>query len=103
MSEIENTCTTCIRLKSQGIPVFLFLGCLVETLKEMFPGESEEDLIATLRKNNFDLETSVNDVLCSEAGESILIVIYFESRCCKFLDMDIIGDEILDTSHDIMH
>ena len=59
---------------------FFFLGCLVDTLKEIFPGETEEDLITTLTKNNFDLETSVNEVLCSEEGESILIIMYFESR-----------------------
>lgn len=46
----------------------------------MFPGETEENLITTLTKNNFDLETSVNEVLCSEEGESILIIMYFESR-----------------------
>ena len=45
----------------------------------MFPGETENDLIATLTRNNFDLEISVNDVLCSEGGESILIIIYYES------------------------
>lgn len=45
----------------------------------MFPGETEEDLITTLTKNNFDLETSVNQVLSSEEGEGILIILYFES------------------------
>ena len=69
--------TTCIRLK--GNSCYFFLGCLVDTLKEMFPGEAEEDLITTLRKNNFDLETSVNEVLSSEEGEGILIIMYFES------------------------
>lgn len=58
---------------------FFFPGCLVNTLKEMFPGETEEDLITTLTKNNFDLETSVNQVLSSEEDEGILIILYFES------------------------
>lgn len=45
----------------------------------MFPGETEEDLITTLTKNNFDLETSVNQFLSSEEDEGILIILYFES------------------------
>ena len=35
----------------------------------MFPGETDEDPITTLPKNNFDLETLVNEILCSEEGE----------------------------------
>lgn len=46
----------------------------------MFPGETDEDLITTPTKNNLDLETSVNEVLCSEEGEGVLIIIYFKSR-----------------------
>ena len=73
----------------------------------MFQGETEEDFIATLTKNNFHLETSVNEVLCSEAGESILIIMYLDSGYRKLgkklLDMDIVCDEILNTSHHIMH
>ena len=46
----------------------------------MFPGETKEDLITTLAKNNFDLELSVNEVLCNKAGDSILTL----------LDMDIV-------------
>lgn len=34
----------------------------------MFPGETQEDLLITLTKNNFDLEISVNELLCSKAG-----------------------------------
>lgn len=44
-------------------------------LREMFPGETEEDLIRILTKNNFDLEKSANDILCSNAGASKCILI----------------------------
>lgn len=57
--------TTCL------IPCHFVLECLLGTLKEMFPGETEEYLITTLTKNNFDLETSVNGGLCSKAGKTI--------------------------------
>ena len=42
--------TTCIRLK--GNSCYFFLGCLVDTLKEMFPGGTEENLTTTLTKIN---------------------------------------------------
>lgn len=41
----------------------------------MFPGETEEDLVRILTKNNFDLEKSANDILCSNAGVSKCILI----------------------------
>ena len=41
----------------------------------MFPGETEEDLVRILTKNNFDLEKSANDILCSNAGASKCILI----------------------------
>lgn len=40
----------------------------------MFPGETEEDLVRILTKNNFDLEKSANDILCSNAGASKCIL-----------------------------
>lgn len=73
----------------------------------MFPGETEEDLITTLTKNNFDLETSVNQFLSSEEDEGILIILYFESGWHKyrktFLYMDEVIDVILTTSYPLMH
>lgn len=43
----------------------------------MFPGETEEDLVLILTKNNFDLEKSANDILCSNAGASKCILIAY--------------------------
>lgn len=61
-------------IKSLAFP--FFLGCL-KTLMEMFPGETEENLALILTKNNFDLEKSVNEVLCSNAGASKCILIAY--------------------------
>lgn len=61
-------------IKKSGFP--FFLGCL-KTLREMFPGETEEDLVLILTKNNFDLEKSANDILCSNAGASKCILIAY--------------------------
>lgn len=58
-------------IKSLAFP--FFLGCL-KTPREMFPGETEEDLVLILTTNNFDLEKSINEVLCSNAGASKCIL-----------------------------
>ena len=39
----------------------LFQG--MDTLKEMFPDVAEDDLLLTLKENNFELEEAISDIL----------------------------------------
>lgn len=61
----------------------------MEVLKDMFPNVAEEDLVLTMKDNNFELEEAISDILIKtspfEQAGTVLKAI--EAYCSFLLNM----------------